>query len=156
MLAQSSPTTSLYDRDYALWLEATIEQLRSKNFEQVDWENVLDEFEAMSKRDRRSIKSNLVILLLHLLKWEFQPEMRSGSWAGSIIEHRQRLRDLLNDSPSLRNYVAEVISLAYSDAIARAINETRLDASMFPIACPYDILNILNPSFLPGSNEEEN
>ena len=137
MLAQSSPTTSLYDRDYALWLEATIENLRLKNFEQVDWENVLDEFEAMSKRDRRSIKNNLVILLLHLLKWEFQPEMRSGSWAGSIIEHRQRLRDLLNDSPSLRNYVAEVISLAYSDAIIRAVNETRLDASVFPIDCPY-------------------
>lgn len=156
MLAQSSPTTSLYDRDYALWLEATIENLRLKNFEQVDWENVLDEFEAMSKRDRRSIKNNLVILLLHLLKWEFQPEMRSGSWAGSIIEHRQRLRDLLNDSPSLRNYVAEVISLAYSDAIIRAVNETRLDASVFPIDCPYDILNILNPSFLPGSNEDDN
>ncbi len=156
MLAQSSPTTSLYDRDYALWLEATIENLRLKNFEQVDWENVLDEFEAMSKRDRRSIKNNLVILLLHLLKWEFQPEMRSGSWAGSIIKHRQRLRDLLNDSPSLRNYVAEVISLAYSDAIIRAVNETRLDASVFPIDCPYDILNILNPSFLPGSNEDDN
>ena len=156
MLAQSSPTTSLYDRDYALWLEATIENLRLKNFEQVDWENVLDEFEAMSKRDRRSIKNNLVILLLHLLKWEFQPEMRSGSWAGSTIKHRQRLRDLLNDSPSLRNYVAEVISLAYSDAIIRAVNETRLDASVFPIDCPYDILNILNPSFLPGSNEDDN
>ena len=156
MLAQSSPTTSLYDRDYALWLEATIENLRLKNFEQVDWENVLDEFEAMSKRDRRSIKNNLVILLLHLLKWEFQPEMRSGSWAGSIIEHRQRLRDLLNDSPSLRNYVAEVISLTYSDAIIRAVNETRLDASVFPIDCPYDILHILNPSFLPGSNEDDN
>ena len=154
MLAQSSPTTSLYDRDYVLWIETTIEQLRQQNFDQVDWENVLDEFESMSKRDRRSIKSNLVILLLHLLKWEFQPKMRSGSWTGSIIEHRQRLRDLLDDSPSLRNYVTEVISLAYSDAIVRAVNETGLEIAMFPIDCPYDILNILNPSFLPGSNEK--
>ena len=154
MLAQSSPPTSLYDRDYALWLEMTIEQLRQQNFDQVDWENVLDEFESMSKRDRRSIKSNLVILLLHLLKWEFQPEIRSGSWTGSIIEHRQRLRDLLNDSPSLRNYLAEVLSLAYSDAIVRAVNETGLEISVFPIDCPYDILNVLNPSFLPGSNEK--
>ena len=154
MLAQSPLTSSLYDRDYALWLETTIEQLRQQNFDQVDWENVLDEFESMSKRDRRSIKSNLVILLLHLLKWEFQPKMRSGSWSGSIIEHRQRLRDLLNDSPSLRSYVAEVLSLAYSDAIVRAVNETGLEIAMFPIDCPHDILNILNPSFLPGSNEE--
>ncbi|MCY7407901.1 MAG: DUF29 domain-containing protein [Alkalinema sp. CAN_BIN05] len=95
MLAQSSPTTSLYDRDYALWLETTIEQLRSKNFEQVDWENVLDESEAMSKRDRRSIESNLVILLMHLLKWEFQPGMRSGSWKGSIREHRRGIQRIL-------------------------------------------------------------
>ena len=149
MLAQSSSTTSLYDRDYALWLETTIEQLRQQNFDQVDWGNVLDEFEAMSKRDRRSIKSNLVILLLHLLKWQFQPEMRSSSWTGNIIEHRQRLRDLLDDSPSLRNYVAEVTALAYSDAIVRAANETKLDVSIFPADCPYSILNVLDPDFLP-------
>ena len=156
MLAQSSPTTSLYDRDYALWLETTIEQLRQQNFDQVDWENVLDEFEAMSKRDRRSIKSNLVILLLHLLKWQLQPEMRSSSWTGSIIEHRQRLRDLLDDSPSLRNYIAEIIALAYSDAIVRAANETKLDILMFPVNCPYTIFNVLDPDFLPRFNEEEN
>ena len=68
MLAQSPPTTSLYDRDYAMWLETTIEQLRQQDFDQVDWENVLDEFESMSKRDRRSVESNLVILLIHLLR----------------------------------------------------------------------------------------
>ena len=151
MLAQSqSPlTTSLYDRDYALWLETTIEQLRQQNFDQVDWENVLDEFESMSKRDRRSIKSNLVILLLHLLKWEFQPEMRSGSWKGSIREHRRRIQQILQDSPSLRSYVPEVLSEAYADAVAQAIDETGLEIIMFPIDCPYDILNALNPSFLP-------
>ena len=156
MLVQSSLTASLYDRDYALWLETTIEQLRQQNFDQIDWENVLDEFESMSKRDRRSIKSNLVVLLLHLLKWQFQPEMRSSSWTGSIIEHRQRLRDLLDDSPSLRNYVAEVIALAYSDAIDRAANETKLDILIFPASCPYSILNILDPDFLPGLNEGKN
>ena len=154
MLAQSSPTTSLYDRDYALWIETTIDQLRSRNFEQVDWENVLDEFEAMSKRDRRSIESNLVILLIHLLKWEFQPEMRSGSWKGSIREHRRRIQRILKDSPSLQPYVAEVLSEAYAEAVSGAIDETGLEIVVFPIDCPYDILNILNRSFLPGSNEE--
>ena len=149
MLAQSSPTTSLYDRDYALWLETTIEQLRQQNFDQVDWGNVLDEFESMSKRDRRSIKSNLVILLLHLLKWEFQPEMRSGSWKGSIREHRRRIQQILQDSPSLRSYVPEILSEAYTEAVEQAIDETGLEIVMFPIDCPYDIVNIFNPSFLP-------
>ena len=154
MLAQSSPTTSLYDRDYALWLETTIEQLRQQNFDQVDWENVLDEFESMSKRDRRSIKSNLVILLLHLLKWEFQPEMRSGSWKGSIREHRRRIQQILQDSPSLRSYIPEILSETYTEAVEQAIDETGLEIVVFPIDCPYDILNILNPLFLPGSDEE--
>ena len=156
MLAQSqSPlTTSLYDRDYALWLEMTIEQLRQQNFDQVDWKNVLDEFESMSKRDRRSIKSNLVILLLHLLKWEFQPEMRSGSWKGSIREHRRRIQQILQDSPSLRSFVPEILSEAYTEAVEQAIDETGLEIVVFPIDCPYDILNILNPLFLPGSDEE--
>ena len=156
MLAQSqSPlTTSLYDRDYALWLEMTIEQLRQQNFDQVDWKNVLDEFESMSKRDRRSIKSNLVILLLHLLKWEFQPEMRSGSWKGSIREHRRRIQQILQDSPSLRSYIPEILSETYTEAVEQAIDETGLEIVVFPIDCPYDILNILNPLFLPGSDEE--
>ena len=148
MLAQSPLTTSLYDRDYALWLETTIEQLRQQNFDQVDWENVLDEFESMSKRDRRSIKNNLVILLLHLLKWEFQPEIRSGSWKGSIREHRRRIQQILQDSPSLRSYVPEILSEAYTEAVEQTIDETGLETVVFPIDCPYNILNILNQSFL--------
>jgi Domain of unknown function DUF29 len=149
MLAKSPPTTSLYDRDYALWLETTIEQLRQQKFDQVDWENVLDEFEAMSKRDRRSIESNLIILLMHLLKWEFQPEMRSNSWTSSIREHRRRINRILRDSPSLKPYMMEVLSEVYAEAVTEAIDETGLQLSMFPIDCPYDISEILNPDFLP-------
>ena len=156
MLVQSSLTASLYDRDYALWLETTIEQLRQQNFDQIDWENVLDEFESMSKRDRRSIESNLVILLIHLLKWEFQPRMRSGSWKGSIREHRRRIQLILKDSPSLKSYVTNSLCEAYAEALAGAIDETGLDISMFPANCPYSILNVLDPDFLPGSNEEKN
>jgi Domain of unknown function DUF29 len=143
------PTISLYDRDYALWIETTIGQLRSKNVAEIDWENVLEEFEDMGKRERRSLKSNLVILLQHLLKWQFQPENRSGSWKGSIIEHRQRLRDRLQESPSLRNYLVEIISLAYLDAVERAANETGLAIEAFPIDCPYELEDILDAAFLP-------
>jgi Domain of unknown function DUF29 len=155
MLTISSPTTeppsesTLYDRDYALWIETTIAQLRSKNVAEIDWENVLEEFEDMGKRERRSLRSNLVILLQHLLKWQFQPEQRSGSWKGSIIEHRQRIRDRLQESPSLRNYLAEAMSLAYPDAVERAANETGLEVVVFPIDCPYKFEDILDATFLP-------
>jgi Domain of unknown function DUF29 len=151
MLAiSSSPTAAtLYDRDYALWIETTIAQLRSRNVAEIDWENVLEEFEDMGKRERRSLKSNFVILLQHLLKWEFQPENRSGSWKGSIIEHRQRIRDRLQESPSLRSDLVEIISVAYPDAVERAANETGLAIEAFPIDCPYELDNILDAAFLP-------
>jgi hypothetical protein len=149
LVTSSPPQTSLYDRDYALWIETTIAQLRSKNVMEIDWENVLEEFEDMGKRERRSLKSNLVILLQHLLKWQFQPEQRSGSWKGSIIEHRQRIRDRLQESPSLRNYLVEAVSLAYPDAVERAANETGLEIGMFPIDCPYEFEDILDAAFLP-------
>jgi Domain of unknown function DUF29 len=150
MLVTSSPPTvsALYDRDYALWIETTIAQLRSKNVAEIDWENVLEEFEDMGKRERRSLKSNLVILLQHLLKWEFQPDKRSGSWKGSIIEHRQRIRDRFEESPSLRSYLLTVVPSAYANAVERAANETGLAIEMFPIDCPYDFDDILDAAFL--------
>lgn len=153
MLAISSPPTStqdsLYDRDYALWIETTIAQLRSKNVAEIDWENVLEEFEDMGKRERRSLKSNLVILLQHLLKWQYQPERRSGSWKGTIIEHRQRLRDQFEESPSLRNYLLTVLPSAYTNAVERAANETGLEILVFPIDFPYAFEDILDSAFLP-------
>lgn len=151
MLVTSSPPTvsALYDRDYALWIETTIAQLRSKNVAEIDWENVLEEFEDMGKRERRSLKSNLVILLQYLLKWEFQPEQRSGNWKGSIIEHRQRIRDRFEESPSLRSYLLTVVSSAYANAVERAASETGLVIGMFPIDCPYEFDDILDAAFLP-------
>ncbi|EDZ95698.1 protein of unknown function DUF29 [Limnospira maxima CS-328] len=104
MTLSKQQLTTLDCEDYVLWIEGTLEQLRDRNYDQVDWENLLEEIEDMSKRERSSLRSNLAMALLHLLKWEFQPELRTGSWAGSITEHRTRILDILEDSPSLKNY----------------------------------------------------
>ena len=150
---QSLEVRSLYDRDYALWIARTIAHLRNRNGSELDWELVLEEFEDMGRRERRSLKSNLVILLLHLLKWEFQAERRSGSWKGSIREHRQRLRDRLDESPSLRAYLQDIFATTYGDAVERAADETGLNLTAFPIACPYDFEDVLAGNFLPGIEE---
>jgi hypothetical protein len=140
---------SLYDTDFVAWIDATAVQLRAKDYAAVDWENLLEEIDAMGRRERKSLRSNLVILLQHLLKWQHQPEMRSGSWKGSIREHRRRIRDDLLDSPSLRPYLTEIIAATYSDARAAAADETGLDLSQFPDDCEYPIGQILDPAFLP-------
>jgi Domain of unknown function DUF29 len=85
---------SLYDTDFVGWVETTVEQLRNQDYANVDWQNLIEEIEDMSKRERKSLKSNLIIILLHLLKWQYQPELRSGSWKGSIREHRRRINSI--------------------------------------------------------------
>ena len=69
----------LYHEDYSLWLDATVAKLRSHHYNDVDWDNLIEEIEATVRREHQSLESNFVVVLLHLLKWQFQPERRTGS-----------------------------------------------------------------------------
>ncbi len=142
---------TLYETDFVRWIEVSTEQLRNRDYSQVDWENLIEELEEMSRRERKALKSNLIVVLLHLLKWDVQADRRSGSWRGSIREHRRRLIDDLADSPSLNAYLREVIESCYDNARLQAADETGLDLTLFPVGCPYSIEQILSPEFLPES-----
>jgi hypothetical protein len=141
---------SLYERDFCLWIEQQAELLRERRFDELDLANLVDEIEALARRDKKAIKSNLVVLLTHLLKHDFQPEQRSSSERGSIVEHRQRLRDDFEESPSLRPQAAEVFARAYADARERASAETGLPLRSFPRSSTYTLEQALDPKFLPG------
>ncbi|MGF1518171.1 MAG: DUF29 domain-containing protein [Nodosilinea sp.] len=140
---------SLYEADYLSWIEATAAALKRQDYGVIDWENVVEEIEDMGRRERQSLKSNLVVLLLHLLKWQFQPDKQSNSWKASIVEHRQRLQNRLEDSPSLRPYLETIFDKCYADAVERAAAETGLPETDFPQKCPYAIGQILTKGFLP-------
>jgi hypothetical protein len=140
---------SLYERDFHLWLEQQAALLREGRFDELDLANLIEEIEAMARRDRKAIKSNLVVLLTHILKHEFQPEQRSSGWRGRVVEHRQRLRDDFEESPSLRPHAAEVFARAYADARERASAETGLALRAFPKSSPYTLEQTLDPRFLP-------
>jgi Domain of unknown function DUF29 len=75
--------------------------------DEIDVANLLEEIEDMGRSEKRAIESNLVVLLTHLIKYQSQPDQRSSSWRGSIVEHRRRLRNLLRESPSLFSYAHE-------------------------------------------------
>jgi hypothetical protein len=140
---------SLYDRDFCLWLERQAALLRERRFDELDLANLIEEIEAMARKDQKAIKSNLVVLLTHLLKHQFQPEQRSSGWRGSIVEHRQRLRDDFEESPSLRPHAAAVFARAYADARERASAKTGLPLRTFPRSSPYTLEQTLDPRFLP-------
>jgi hypothetical protein len=86
---------------------------------------------------------------VHLLKWQFQPDNRSGSWEGSIIEHRRRVKEALDDSPSLKSYLESIFVECYTQAGKQAKAETGLLVESFPVNCPYQLLEVTNDEFLP-------
>jgi len=140
----------LYDLDYNLWLEKTIGQLRDRAFTEIDLENLLEEFEAMGRSEKRAVYSNLKILLMHLLKYRYQPSRRSNSWRSTIIEHRQRLKKAFKESPSLKPYLHDVFNESYQDGRELAASETGLDIEAFPDESPFSIAETLDSEYLPN------
>ncbi len=142
------PALKLYETDFALWIEQTAQQLRDRAFDQVDWENVIEEIEGLNRSDKRALESQITRVIMHLLKWDYQPERKSSSWRGSIIEGRTQIRKLLRDSPSLKPYLIEVFAECYQDAVEQASAETELPIDIFPTECPYAIVELLGRKIL--------
>ena len=147
-LLQTNQPQELYDQDYYLWLTHTIELLRQKNFAEIDLANLIEEMEDMGRSEKKSVTSNLRILLMHLLKYKYQPEKRSNSWLFTIVEHRKRLKEAFKTSPSLKRYFTEVFQECYQDAIDLASAETGLTREKFPPTCPFTPENTLDPDYL--------
>jgi hypothetical protein len=137
---QRSPvaTAALYEVDETAWFEATAELIRQGRFQDVDRDTLAEYLADMAKRDRREMFSRLVTLLSHLLKWEHQPDRRSGSWRGTILEQQRELRQLL-ESGTLRNHATAVFTDAYVDARKQAAAEAGLARTVFPEECAWDL-----------------
>jgi Domain of unknown function DUF29 len=137
-------TVSLYETDFADWAEQTAQLIRAGQFERVDWENVAEEIESLGRSDKRELKNRLEVLLQHLLKWEYQPERRGASWQNTLNEQRDRISDLLVDSPSLKPYLEEIVAESYRRACKAESLETGISIQIFPAHCPYAMSQILD------------
>ncbi len=141
---------TLYEQEYDRWLQEQITLLRSHRLDELDIENLVEELEGLNKSNERELESYLIVLIAHLLKWEYQPNLRCGSWRGSIVNSRNRIAKLLKQQPSLKRKFAELIPEAYSDAIEWASEETGLRISLFPETCPYLEIYLLDKQWLPS------
>jgi Domain of unknown function DUF29 len=139
----------LYDTDFIRWTEEQAATLRAGRLDALDLENLAEEIESLGKRDRRRLKSRLTVLLMHLLKWVYQPEQRSGGWDSTIRTQRTDVRQLLEDSPSLRGEVPLIIAERYEIARRNAAAETGLPLARFPADCPFAVDDILAEEWLP-------
>lgn len=134
---------NLYERDYYLWIEDVLKKIQEKRWDEMDWENLWEEIDDMGKSQKQRLTNNLRILLMHLLKWEFQPQKRTNSWKFTIIEHRRRILEQLESSPSLKNLLNSNLEATYQKARKDASLETNLALNTFPNQCPYTIERIL-------------
>ncbi|MBO1048851.1 MAG: DUF29 domain-containing protein [Dolichospermum sp. DEX182a] len=148
----------LYEQDFNVWRETIIKKIKQQDFNDIDWEHLLLELEDMGKSEKRSFLSNLTILIAHLLKLTVQadaPEMMKGSWYSSVTEHRFRVKKDLEENPSFKNYLHEVIFIAYADARKLAIKESKNaklgvrkpEETEYPLDFPFTIEQLLDEDF---------
>ena len=143
-----------YEHDFSAWLQQQAEALRAKDWSALDVDNLIEELETLGRSERNALWSHLRILLMHLLKWRYQPERRTRSWRGSITRARQQVARRL-PQPSLHRELPDFITEAYADARRLAADETGLPLATFPETCEWTAVELQNLDFLPETVEEE-
>ena len=125
------------DSDFAAWIAGQVAALREGRFCDLDIDELTDEVESLAKRDFRAFTSALRIILLHMLKWDYQTEKQGNSWRRSINAARKAGWAELASSPSFRPRIGEAVADAYGLARLRAADETGVFEKNFPADCPY-------------------
>ena len=141
---------SLYESDLYAWSREQAELLRSGRLAEADLVHIAEEIESVGKTEKRELTSRLTVLLLHLAKWLYQPSLQSRSWRLSIEGQRLDIADLIDDNPSLRPFLATALAPAWRRAVLDAQRETGLDASTFPVVCPWSVEQVLDEGFWPS------
>jgi len=143
-----------YEEDFVAWLEDQAQHARRGEIDALDLENIAEELEGMARSDRREIRNRLTVLLVHLLKYRFQPHRRSSGWLGTIGEQRSRIATVIDDSPSLRAFPSAIVGQCYAEARLRTAVQARLPQATFPAECPFGIAEVLDLAWLPAEQIE--
>jgi len=145
----NTASARLYETDFYGWIQEQAGFLRAGQFVSLDMDNLIEEIESMGKSHQRALESRLEILLIHLLKWRFQPTFRGTSWQLTIKEQRKRIADHLRKNPSLKSRITEAFETAYDYAPYGAARETGMDTSAFPAQCPWTFDQAMDDTFWP-------
>lgn len=143
--------SALYESDFYAWAKEQAALLRAGKLAQADIDHIAEEIDSMGRTEKRELASRLTVLLLHLLKWRFQPARRGRSWRLSVEGQRLDVDVHLADNPSLKAGLDAAIAQAYRRALIDAERETGLDAAVFPPACPWSFEQMMDASFWPDS-----
>jgi hypothetical protein len=126
-----------YDRDLYSWAVEQAALLRAGRIAEADLRNIAEELDDVGNEQYDKLESALRLILLHLLKWDNQPQRRSRSWQLSISVQRKHVSKVLRKNPGLKALVDEAMTEAYDVARLEAAAQTLLDEDVFPLECPY-------------------
>jgi hypothetical protein len=138
LVPAEEPAGTSYDRDFYTWSLEQARLVREGRWNAVDRDNVAEEIESLGREQFNKLASALRVLMLHMLKWDHQPALRSRSWVLSIKAQRAELDDIVADNPGLKSRIPEAIARGYRKARLDAARETGCDENDFPTTCPYD------------------
>lgn len=146
--------SDLYDRDFFEWTQYNAELLRRGCLAEADIPHIAEEIADMGSRDQREVRNLLQELMMHLLKWKFQPSLRynpsgGSSWLVSINKQRAELGGIFDQSPSLVRHGRDAVARVYAGAVRGASAETGIPKECFPSECPFTFDQLMNPDFLP-------
>ncbi len=142
-------TALAYHQDFYGWTQEQAKLLKERRIDELDFENLLEEVESMGKSEKRELESRLEVLLMHLLKWLYQPNFQGKSWELTIREQRAKSIRHLKENPSLKGQLTETFRFAYEDARMWAARETGLSLDTFPESCPWTFEQVIDPAFFP-------
>lgn len=152
--------SALYKEDFYSWSRAQaaglrrLAELRLNDVPELDWLELAEEIEDLSRSLERELHSRYIVLLLHLLKWQFQPGFRCKSWQLSVTNQRRAINRLLERNPGLKSKAAEEFADAYEPARFKAASETGFALTTFPEACPFPREQANDETFWPGGELE--
>ncbi|MCI4625021.1 MAG: DUF29 domain-containing protein [Candidatus Magnetoovum sp. WYHC-5] len=150
-IIDSNTTTeqSLYERDFYQWAIHNAELLRQGKLTEIDVNNIAEEIESMGRSEKKELINRLVVLIMHLLKWQYQPKRHSRSWKSTISTQRTELEGLLENSPSLKYGIEIVIAKSYKRAMIVFEDQTGISKKTLSETCPYTFEQLNDYDFLP-------
>lgn len=148
-LLDAQTVAKLYDTDLFAWANVNAQLLREGKFDQIDVGHLIEEVQDMGKSEFRALESHIQIVLMHLLKWQFQAVKRTASCQQSIKNSRRAVAKLLRDNPSFLPKLQAVVLDEYPAALENAVFETGLPEQSFPSVCPYSVESVTNENSLP-------
>lgn len=153
--ATNPPPNDLYETDFYTWTQEQARLLRERRWADLDLDNLVDEVQSVGSSEKREIRRRMKVLLAHLLKWKLQPGHRGQSWRRTITEQRRQLFAIMEDSPSLRDYVLREATEAHLGATLKASEESGVAIGLFPGQPAFTAEQVLDLEFFPEDRSSE-